>query len=492
NGNNQPDPNVDQDPNRVTFSDWLRSTNAPTTTDQATAKNHFLAGETSTLDESTTRGYGEGFTNINHDNYNKPPFDGAFIGSDTADNFDFTGRSFFRSDDPNKYYYAWIGSGTDLGAPLTQTSGTLEWNGRFLATDVEEDFTLTITFGEGSKAGKIESFINGGAILVSEFNGGQSINLDSNGVPYYFLLTGEFDTSGVIDGTVARASFTDGDRNAMVAGTNTPGVLSGLIGAEGAIGVFHSNNDGIGLYAYSGGFIVSPNAKPQVRGEDWLNSFVDGSENGLSLDYNQRSETNNEFFFNDTGSSGDLNLENATYNNIALGGSKYNGLNIERKVPIFSNRGDVTTYFITIPVIEQRRDGLNNGGTHLGPVIGETSGTATWRGQFQALHGQTGETDRDFTLNINYSDDSLWAFVERTDTTTPNHYYHIEGNYNEDGVITGTVDRGLFTGGDRNTPTTGTRAPGVLTGIIGQLGAIGGFVSGTTTDGGSTITGGTG
>ncbi len=58
-----------------------------------------------------------------------------------------------------------------------------------------------------------------------------------------YSFTGQFDSRGVITGTIDH-----GDKGG--------GVMQGLIGAEGTVGVFHSNQTGNG--AYGGGFIARP------------------------------------------------------------------------------------------------------------------------------------------------------------------------------------------------------------------------------------------
>ena len=136
------------------------------------------------------------------------------------------------------YYYAGIFSNTDLGLPRTETEGTAMWSGRFRAIGshsdnrVNKEFTLTVNFGEGEQAGTISARVS---------------TTSSN---YYYLLTGDFDNNGVIKGDMA-----------FHRSGSAPGRLRGLIGQEGAVGVFVSNNDGIGGYRYSGGFVARPPAE---------------------------------------------------------------------------------------------------------------------------------------------------------------------------------------------------------------------------------------
>ncbi len=135
-------------------------------------------------------------------------------------------------------YYAGILSSTDLGAPRTEKSGTAEWNGAIqiisgrvqgYRVGLSEDFTLTINFGAGDQAGTISAQIS------------------------YYSLTGNFDSKGLITGNVIRSVNRSATQNAVI----TNGTLTGLIGQEGAVGVFVSD---INKNGYSGGFVARPPA----------------------------------------------------------------------------------------------------------------------------------------------------------------------------------------------------------------------------------------
>ncbi len=118
---------------------------------------------------------------------------------------------------------------TDLGAILAvQPIGT--WNGAFVSiedstgTVTTTDFSLTVTFGgAGLGAGKSGSISSG--------------TIGSTG----YTFTGEFDTRGVIIGETMNATKGNGD-------------LTGIIGAEGAVGVFLSKEGATTPHA--GGFVA--------------------------------------------------------------------------------------------------------------------------------------------------------------------------------------------------------------------------------------------
>ncbi len=145
--------------------------------------------------------------------------------------------------------YAGILAGTDLGAPPTETTGTAEWNGQFLVIGtypVNKDFKLEIDFSDSS----VEAFVQ-----VRDEND-----------PLHFSLNGTFNrTTGVISGTVELGDYTGNDR------TTTPldntdrgsGMLTGLIGEQGAVGVFlknnkDPNNDPGPSFNFAGGFVAAP------------------------------------------------------------------------------------------------------------------------------------------------------------------------------------------------------------------------------------------
>ncbi len=136
-------------------------------------------------------------------------------------------------------------SGTDLGAPVTETVGTASWVGQFSARYLEEatDFVLEVTFRDAEDiAGSIKAFVG---FLHPSGNYSQIGN-------YY--LNGTFDKSGLIKGSVYLARFENNDRNNFPETTsNLKHELTGLIGQEGAVGVFHRGGS-----LYPGGFVARP------------------------------------------------------------------------------------------------------------------------------------------------------------------------------------------------------------------------------------------
>ncbi len=162
----------------------------------------------------------------------------------------------------SRVYYAGLLSDTDLGAPLTQTDGSVTWYGQIQIfrqgfLDINHDFQLKITFG-------MKSGVNGsvGSIEGIVKTGNPNGNL-------HYQLKGTYDAGGVITGTSTRGEFTGSLAQDNLA-TTVPanGILTGLIGAQGAVGVFLSANAGstkdniegaANVNAiYVGGFVAAP------------------------------------------------------------------------------------------------------------------------------------------------------------------------------------------------------------------------------------------
>ena len=114
------------------------------------------------------------------------------------------------------YSYAGIFGTTDLGAPITDDKFSATWAGKFrIFGDSIKDFTLAVTFG--GTDGTVKAFLEN----ISGFSD--------------FSIDGRFGVNGVITGKVHFASAT---HPTSPDGFN--GTLSGIIGSDGAVGVFHA------------------------------------------------------------------------------------------------------------------------------------------------------------------------------------------------------------------------------------------------------------
>ncbi len=85
-------------------------------------------------------------------------FNGVALGGDRADGVAFFAAG--RANDGGYYSYAGVLSGTNLGAPLTDTIGSAKWVGSFKYEGYSRiDFVLNVSFGTGAGAGEVEAII---------------------------------------------------------------------------------------------------------------------------------------------------------------------------------------------------------------------------------------------------------------------------------------------------------------------------------------------
>ncbi len=382
-----------------------------------------------------------------------------------------SGVEFFTS--PTKYR-AGLLTGTDLGAPLTDSPSRAEWKGTFQSVRapagsedytsvIVTDFKLKVTFGGaglvGDEAGSVEAFV--------------AHNLGSN---FYLLLEGKYDSAGVITGTTNLAIFTNRNRN-QPADTSQVGTLTGLIGEDGAVGAFLS--DGVGDN-YAGGFVVVPftlDTEIETTFGDWTRSFDDNEHSTTPT----AGTPKNEFLLT-TGRSlavGDLkadtietpitvttlDLNTAIFNNNPLDGDADDGVAFFRGQNFEGSAGYAGIF----------------ASTNVGAPLENAKGV--WNGQFQTVGVASINTD--FTLEVTFGGavgavGTVEAFIKLNNLVSSNVHYLLRGTYSETGVITGTVSYGEFANGDRNVATTifeKPRVDGTLTGLIGEDGAVGAVLS---------------
>ena len=234
---------------RVNYWQWLNSFDdtpavEPITTSVSALENQFLQGTIDGLKFGNITKKARRNRRIAPDmvilDLEESRYDGSTLDGDIDD-----GVAFFkgRLNDSENYYYAGLLPDTNLGAPVTRTQGTATWTGEIgtLNHDVNGDFELKIYFG--AEEGKVEGF--------TPIQG-------RNENHKYLYLRGKFDGYGVIDGHTRYGVFANGTRPAINATVDFNGQLRGLIGQEGAVGVFISDNrsDGNNADGYSGGFVV--------------------------------------------------------------------------------------------------------------------------------------------------------------------------------------------------------------------------------------------
>ena len=398
-----------------------------------------------------------------------------------------------------EYHYGGIYDSTDLGRPLTGGVGTtVTWKGASHVdssrTSTDSEFTITFT----ATGGDIDAFV---------------VNV---GVVDDLLVKGKFDAGGVITGKVHLDGFANSVKTDIADGDHN-GVLSGLIGVEGMVAVFVSGTttDGgvtitggtFSARGFVGGFVAGPNVRDiteslaNVREFQWDDSFS-GSvrDHKAATSFNQFLQYSDDEIFlegsniytttdtsNDTKvTSTNLNMRDATFNNIPLGGdaddvvafgSGFHGSSSTRSSAGRSFYAGIRAFFDLGKELQTWQSGQ--------------PASADWHGQFLAEHGDGTKTNTDFTLEVNFENRQVEAFVPVAPASTT--HYHLKGSFptNDDGAIRGTVDRRDFTNSNR-LQGTGINVPGVFTGLIGQEGAVGVFISGTPSNNSTTLTGGRG
>ncbi len=234
---------------RPNAANWAKQNpNAPTTLDTSRRRHQFLKGTASGLDNTGAVSI-TSYAIYKALYFDTAEFNNIPLGGDATD-----GVAFFRDYTGPSYYYAGILSGTDLGAPLDEPTGTTAiWVGSIndaKYTDSNKDFVLEVTFGSDieGKDGSIKAFARG----VSWWH-------------KFYYINGTFDDSGLIEGTVSVSKREDNtgkyiaDHRGSVTSDEDEGILTGLIGQDGAVGVFHSNTRYASYrYSYSGGFVARP------------------------------------------------------------------------------------------------------------------------------------------------------------------------------------------------------------------------------------------
>ncbi len=133
---------------------------------------------------------------------------------------------------------AGILSTTRLGAPLSDTFANARWKGLFF-----------------DRVGR-EAIRNSSLTLMVSYNGSAgTITSERIGNENAYTFTGVvFNNVGIITGTITRTVVADTSQNILA--DTSAGIITGLIGAEGAVAVFHSNANA--TTSYVGGFVGVP------------------------------------------------------------------------------------------------------------------------------------------------------------------------------------------------------------------------------------------
>ena len=443
-------------------------------------------------------------------------YDGVAIGGDAEDGIDFltetaTSITGFlqalgggRNEDTRiitetRFHYAGILSGTDLGVPVSTTDPTAIWNGSFRTDDARYpvDFRLTVTFGTTDGTRTISAFVKDTATLTGA------------GANDYYLLAGTYTDAGVITGTVNYGEFTGGERNAPT-GDRTPGTIKGLIGVEGAVGVFISDAAESTVTnkitstitftnGYVGGFVASASlsSAERVLYNDWFENFDDPTTGGVHETPSLRAEVTGEddVSGDDTFTNqflaiheGETALDERGVGTVTQRGTLTLANDADSGVSFFGN--GITFVDGTPPsAIGNSYAGLLSG-TDLGAPINNADQVGDWKGQFKSVGGyyyadpirtdtrvETALDDTDFTLTVTFSGGTgtVEAYVP---IDQAGRHFYITGAYDANGVITGYVQAANFNTGRPTSPLTSqSNNNGILTGLIGAEGAVGAFHS---------------
>ena len=419
-------------PPSVNADDWVSSFASPALRTTPTAGNQFLKIAGKTINKSGTARTSSvgGIPLVRTLDFSAFSSGTIPLGLDADD-----GLAYFEGFFGSTYsHYAGIYASTDLGAPITE-SVDAAWNGKIRLGSVSKDFTLAVTFG--GTTGTVNAFL-------TDILG----NID-------FSINGRFGANGVITGGVHYSSITH-----PTIPNSFNGTLSGIIGSDGAVGVFHSAAVG----GYSGGFVAVP-PPPSVDADDWVSSFT-----SPPLDTKPDTTTGKHQF---------LQIADKT---ISTSGTRRRANGAAGEIPLVRTL-DFSAFSSAIPLGLDDDDGLAYfrgwitdrhsyagiyASTNLGAPITESGFSATWAGKLQVTRNS-----KDFDLKVTFggTTGTVKAFIPNIEGVKD---LSINGRFGANGVITGNVHFAGFA--SETSPATPTTFNGTLSGIIGQDGAVGVFV----------------
>ena len=401
------------------------------------------------------------------------------LGGDAADGVAFyTG---VRTDIGRRFYSGLI-SGTDLGKPLTGDEGTATWygqmstrqnNGRAIVTNYG-DIQITLNFSG-----------TGGTIT----GGLPAHALNSPG--YAYDIAGWFNEDGFVDGNVNTRTSSGGLEI---------GFLSGLIGQQGIVGAFVAPN-------VAGGFVARPGKPGKVGAVTYADYLHYAQSQGQAITNvpNNASGRWNELLLTDPTNGNHISYGHSRDND----GARRRSYTVAVTLGKDANNADIPTpaglvggysYLASLwnengCCAVESTSALQrtfHAGIHPNTNVGaplpsgrfrppgftqadRTPVVASWRGHAHLFGNKkwnytSGATTVDqsatvrggteFLLSINYSNRNFYT------SGAIGGFLAMDGYWDERGVMTGTVTNSLA-----NYPN------GTITGIIGQKGAVGVFIS---------------
>ncbi len=438
----------------ITNADWLEGFDAPLNTAgdrERTVAHEFLQGTEDGLNVGSVATNGIIDTTIR-------PLDLESFGGEAKNGVAwFSVASGATGLDLPIRLYSGIFSGTNLGAPLTSADASVSvpWKGKFgniFYTDVNnlstreydgQDFDLTVDFANS----EIRAFVKRDIFAPADTD--------------HFLLKATFDDRGRFDGTIKHGTFAGNDKDATPTNV-TNGVLTGLIGELGAVGAFISDEADIATtnQAYSGGFVAFSQKEAErieqakIKYTDWIGGFDEAPPASPSV-----SPAINQFLAGTT-TLDPLTTATPTLLTSTIGGEGFFTENSAYYAGLLANTN------VGLPV-------------EITPQANSADVTATWRGKIQAIGvflGRNSDTDPDNTSTMDF--DLTVNFTARTLTGQARDSRHsgslgrridINGNFLE-------ANNGVITTGTAIARVANVARSGVLTGIIGQEGAVGAFI----------------
>ncbi len=352
---------------------------------------------------------------------------------------------------------AGILSGTNLGAVLDE-SVAADWSGKLgMIVDGSEvtlrDIDLTVDFE--SKTIRYSSAINGAHFVKLN---AKWVNINS--------------PDGVLKGTI---TYNPGP--ALNPDTNSVGKVRGLIGQRGAVGAFISNHDNPSSKAsYAGGFVAVPGSafSQIVNFSDWVRSFRDTSSplpDHLSGDSSQQT-----LFVQGkaTGLSTNHLSDVVRPNPLTLADGDLGGQSADGVTYVSGTQRSYNLQTGAFDIITKHHYAGILSGTHLGaalevkPAVDGTDVTANWAGKLGMIVDYDTPVESSITLKVNYTDQNIT--LNRTAIGLGAVSFTDVGWDNDSGFYSGVI---TYDPNDSARPNS----EGKVTGLIGQQGAVGAFIS---------------
>ncbi len=466
----------DQTTRMNTAGDVLLAEDDITATNRPTNTTHFITGKANGL--GLTNGT-EHFLRLDRTTGASGNKNGvAFWGDEVAGNI--------------THFYAGLLSGTQVGLPLSQGAGvtlynasSATWTGTISGIFTGDGITTNI--GEGSIAGLTR---DGNRLTDTDFQllvdyGARTIKTPVGKESFGNLklsLDGTFD-GGIMAGAVA---ITPTQRALM---GRSAGRFSGVIGTDGTVGVFKSDNEN--LASYIGGFVAELS---RVQFSNWTDSFDQGGRENTAGDVllaedditltDRPSDTT--YFItgkaNGLGVLGHaLNVNNASSRFLRLDGTTgatgdSNGIafwgNLVSRAPnavhLYAGLLSGTDVGLTLPRGAGATFQGDSSAVWTGTIRGLFAGTPSLNLGQDGIDGFTKDRDvlldTNFELLVNYGTGALTTPLGKESFGTIG--FGLNGSFDGNGVMTGDY-----------TTTLAEQPEGRFGGIIGTEGAVGVFKS---------------